>query len=144
MILHRPFLSRDCCSIQQESSLNVRQNKTSSKPANLYSQRFSCVYLYLARHSDSAGLYYARRPPTTHPRPNVIAAASNPSNTCRPPDLSSDAPVVSVIPIPTMNKPRMPRNKLTSTAIHPLPKANGNTGMAAPTAKSMNEVIAAS
>ena len=68
-------------------------------------------------------LSYARRPPTSHPRPNVMEAATNPSNTCRPPDLSSGAPVVSVMPIPTMNKPRIPRNTLASTA-HPTTTEN--------------------
>jgi hypothetical protein len=67
----------------------------------------TCISLQLARHSDSMERSYTRRPPTSHPRPNVIEAATNPSDTCRPLDVSSDAPVVGAMPLPTMHKPRI-------------------------------------
>src|SRR5579875_1549369 len=63
---------------------------------------------------------FYRRPPTNQPKLKVTAEAATPSNTCLPPDFSKGAPVVSVMPIPTRNRPQIPNRRLISTANQPL------------------------
>jgi hypothetical protein len=72
-----------------------------------------------------------------------MPAAKRPRSTCRPPDFQSGELAVRLTPAPIPNKPNTLRMRLITTAVNPLVKMNGKTGMIAPIAKRKIEVIAA-
>ena len=71
--------------------------------------------------------------------PNVIAAASKPNNTCLKPENQMLFPVNKVIAEPIKNNPIALQITLIIMAIFPSRNMKGNTGINAPTAKSINE-----
>ena len=77
------------------------------------------------------------------PRPKVIPAARRPRRICRPPDLQREELAVRLTPAPIPNKPNTLSMRLITTAVNPLVKMNGKTGIIAPMANRKKEVIAA-
>ena len=76
--------------------------------------------------------------------PNVTAAAKTPKITWRIPENQILLPVKRVIMAPIKNKPNALRAELHNTAVMPVLKKNGITGIMAPTANRKKEASAAS
>lgn len=77
--------------------------------------------------------------PINRPIPKVIAAAANPNITCLNPEYHTFLPVNNVIAEPMINNPKALQITLITTALKPLEKMNGKTGITAPIENKINE-----
>ena len=82
--------------------------------------------------------------PIIFPIPKVIPAATKPKRTWRKPDLVTDLPVMRVIAAPIKNNPTVLKAMLRISALLPVKKKKGNTGIIAPVINRKKDAIAAS